>query len=50
MILVRCGRGRFTCPAKDVLHFIKIIKNEGTDYVRDVSIPVSTIDSLELRN
>lgn len=24
-ILIKCGNGRFTCPAQDVNHFIKII-------------------------
>jgi len=37
-ILVRCGMGRFTCPAQDAAHFVKIIEAEGSDYVRDVSI------------
>jgi len=36
--LVRCGCGRFICPAQDVGHFIKIIEKEGTDYVRDISL------------
>jgi len=38
-LLVRCGGGRFTCPAQDVEHFIEIITREDSDYVRDVSIP-----------
>jgi len=37
-ILVRCGNGRFTCPAQNAAWFIKIINAEGTDYVRDASI------------
>lgn len=37
-VLVRCGAGRFSCPAQDVWHFIKIIENDGSDYVRDVSV------------
>jgi len=37
-MLVRCGGGRFVCPAQDVQHFIDIIQREGTDYIRDVSI------------
>jgi hypothetical protein len=37
-VLVRCGCGRFVCPVQDVAHFVKIIENEGSDYVRDVSI------------
>jgi len=36
-VLVRCGAGRFTCPAQDLEHFIGIIEREKTDYVRDVS-------------
>ena len=44
MLLVRCGRGRFMCPAQDADHFIRIIAKdkEGTDYVRDVSFPAGT--------
>lgn len=38
-VLVRCGGGRFTCPAQDAEHFIEIIGKEGRDYVRDVSLP-----------
>ena len=38
-VLVRCGLGRFTCPAQDVAHFIAIIDSDGRDYVRDVSLP-----------
>jgi len=48
MILVRCGGGRFLAPAQDVQHFIGIIEREagdtvgeGSDYIRDVSIPAS---------
>jgi len=40
LLLVRCGSGRFLCPAQDVDHFVQIITNEGNDYVRDVSFPV----------
>ena len=52
LVLVRCGCGRFMCPAQDVAHFIEIIeehaklkeKETGTtfqgDYVRDVSFPI----------
>ena len=40
-VLVRCGGGRFICPAQDAAHFIEIIGTEGTDYVRDVSFPAS---------
>ena len=37
-ILIRCGGGRLICSAQDVKHFIEIISNEGSDYVRDVSL------------
>jgi hypothetical protein len=44
LVLVRCGCGRFLCPAQDLQHFIAIIEqhakdhpNEG-DYIRDVSL------------
>lgn len=37
-VLVRCGGGRFTCPAQDVAHFINIVKLEGSDYVRDIGL------------
>uniref|UniRef100_A0A6M3KJW2 Uncharacterized protein n=1 Tax=viral metagenome TaxID=1070528 RepID=A0A6M3KJW2_9ZZZZ len=36
--LVRCGGGRFSCPAQDVDHFISIIERDKEDYVRDVSL------------
>jgi hypothetical protein len=39
LLLVRCGNGRFLCPAQDVEHFCGIIEKEGSDYVRDVSLP-----------
>ena len=39
-LLVRCGGCRFTAPAQDVAHLVAIITHEGTDYVRDVSLPV----------
>lgn len=39
-VLVRCGCGRFVCPAQDVMHFADIIENEASDYVRDFSLPV----------
>jgi hypothetical protein len=38
MIMVRCGSGRFVCPAQNVEHFINIIDREKTDYVRDISV------------
>lgn len=43
-MLVRCGGGRFTCPAQNTLHFIGIIEAHAkafpgdSDYVRDVSL------------
>ena len=40
-VLVRCGNGRFVCAAQDVKHFIGIIKRDGQDYVRDVSLPTT---------
>ena len=41
LVLVRCGNGRFLCPVQDVQHFIAIIEKEGSDYVRDISLPSS---------
>jgi hypothetical protein len=47
MVLVRCGNGRFLCPAQDVEHFMDIIRrdfdahNNGCDYVRDVALQAS---------
>lgn len=40
--LVRCGSGRFMCPAQDVRHFVKIIQRDGCDYVRDISLQRSS--------
>ena len=40
-VLVRCGCGRFVCAAQDAKHFMDIIDKEGTDYVRDVSLPTT---------
>ena len=40
-VLVRCGGGRFTCPAQDADHFMAIIDAGSCDYVRDVSLPTS---------
>jgi len=39
LVLVRCGECRFTCAAQDALHLIDIIRADGRDYVRDVSLP-----------
>ncbi len=38
LLLVRCGRCRFLCPAQDVA-FLESCVVAGGDYVRDVSIP-----------
>ena len=40
-LLVRCGGCRFTASAQDVEHLVAIITAEGSDYVRDVSLPAS---------
>jgi hypothetical protein len=54
-VLIRCGAGRFTCPAQDVKHFMDCLEfgmkmakqvygdefNEATDYVRDIQLPIS---------
>lgn len=37
-VLVRCGNGRFTCAAQDVMHFIGMIEASNGDYVRDCSL------------
>lgn len=37
-VIVRCGSGRFICPAQDLQHFIGIIEREKSEYIRDVSI------------
>ena len=56
LLLVRCGCGRFLAPAQDVAHFIGIIEREagddmalesGSDYVRDVSVPVGGAASFD---
>ncbi len=41
--LVRCGRGRFTCAAQDVAHFVMCV-DRGGDYVRDVAFPVGSFE------
>lgn len=38
-LLVRCGNGRFLVKAQDAKWFIDIVTREGTDHVRDVSLP-----------
>lgn len=40
-LLVRCGGCRFTCAAQDVKHLLGIIAREGSEYVRDVSLPAT---------
>lgn len=48
LLLIRCGNGRFLCPAQDVSHFVAVIEehynnlpnSRERDYVRDVSLPV----------
>jgi len=42
-VLVRCGGGRFTCPAQDAAHFIACVAGHG-DYVRDVSVPAGSLE------
>lgn len=37
-VLVRCGQGRFRCPAQDATHFMRCVQ-AGGDYVRDVCLP-----------
>lgn len=39
LLLVRCGGCRFLAPAQDVAKLIRIVEAEGSDYVRDVSVP-----------
>jgi hypothetical protein len=41
LLLVRCGNCRFLAPADQVKHLIDIITREGTDHVRDVSLPAT---------
>ncbi len=37
-VLIRCSNGRFICTADNARHFIIIIQNENSDYVRDISM------------
>jgi hypothetical protein len=37
-VLVRCGNGRFTCPAQNVQHMVDIVNKSNLDYIRDISI------------
>lgn len=41
-VLVRCGSCRLLVQARDVEHITEIISREGTDYVRDVSLPAES--------
>ena len=41
LVLVRCGACRFTCAAQDARHLIDIIRADGRDYVRDISLLAS---------
>ena len=47
-VLVRCGGGRFTCPAQDAEHFISLVvsgNHAGQDeYVRDVGLTAGEAD------
>jgi hypothetical protein len=47
-VLVRCGSGRFHCPAQDAIHFIAIITKEGSDYVRDVGLLATVNPGIKL--
>jgi len=39
LVLVRCGGCRFLAPAQDVVTLVAIIDRDGTEYVRDLSLP-----------
>jgi len=41
MILVRLGNSRFMAHAQDVKWLIEIVKRDGKDYVRDISLPAA---------
>ena len=47
-VLIRCGGGRFTCPAQDAEHFITLVVSGNdagqTDYVRDVGLTAGEAD------
>ena len=47
-VLVRCGGGRFRCPAQDAEHFISLVvsgRHAGQDeYVRDVGLTAGEAD------
>lgn len=40
-LLVRCGNGRFVCPAQDVETFVRMVNADDQNYVRDISFPVN---------
>lgn len=40
-VLVRCGNCRFWCAAQDAEHLVAVMVKDGSDYVRDVSLPAS---------
>ena len=40
-VLVRCGACRFVISADSVDHMAGIIDRDGTDYIRDISLPSS---------
>lgn len=46
-VLVRCGGGRFTCPAQDAQHLIGCVR-AGGDYVRDVCLPSGSLERAAL--
>ena len=47
-VLIRCGGGRFSCPAQDAEHFISLVVSGNdagqTDYVRDVGLTAGEAD------
>ena len=47
MCLVRCSCGRFITRLGSVAHFVDIITREGTDYIRDVSLTVDSMDRIK---
>lgn len=42
LILIRCGDCRMMIPVQDVRHIAGIIEREGSDYIRDYSLPASS--------
>ena len=47
-VLVRCGMGRFSCPAQDARHFITLVVSgrdaDQTEYIRDVAVTAGECD------